>query len=243
MASRGPRQNTACWRAFVLVVVGSALLAACAVPAPQAPQRPEQLPAGFPAAFYEQSAAGGRPVFSIDPETSLVVIEARRAGSLAQLGHDHAIASHSVRGYVAPNDGRADFYLRLDELVVDEAELRAQAGFTSEPTAAAVAGTRANMLAQFHAEEHPFAVIAVQGVETDAAGTWLDASVAVNAVTQRVRIPAQIEQGAEWLTATGQVTLEQTRFGIVPLAILNGAIQVQDQVNVRFLIHAHRMPS
>src|SRR5271167_427675 len=112
--------------AMVLVAAG---LAACAVQAPPPPPGREAGPAEFPEAFYQQSAQRGLPVFAIDPAVSLIVIEVRRGGSLAQLGHDHAIASHNVRGYVAPNEGRADVFIRLDELVVDEPELRAQAAF------------------------------------------------------------------------------------------------------------------
>ena len=165
--------------AIVLVAAG---LAACAVQAPRPPPGREPGPAGFPEEFYQQSAQRGLPVFEIDPAVSLIVIEVRRGGSLAKLGHDHAIASHNVRGYVAPSEARADLFIRLDELVIDEPELRAEAGFDSQPTAAAIAGTRENMLAQLHADLHPYAVIAVDGVDTVADGPWLNASIALNGV-------------------------------------------------------------
>jgi hypothetical protein len=41
----------------------------------------------------------------------------------------------------------------------------------------------------------------------------------------------------------GRVTLEQSNFGIVPFSILGGALQVQDRVDVRFVIHGRREPS
>jgi hypothetical protein len=53
----------------------------------------------------------------------------------------------------------------------------------------------------------------------------------------------QIERTAGQLMANGRVTLEQSKFGIVPFSILGGALQVQDRVDVRFVIHAHRVPS
>ena len=62
--------------------------------------------------------AGSRSTKSIRP--SRIVIEVRRGGTLAQLGHDHVVVSHDVAGYVAPAEGRADLYVRLDRLVVDE---------------------------------------------------------------------------------------------------------------------------
>ena len=90
----------------------------------------DQRPDGFPASYYQQLSQRGGEVLQIDPTQSLIVIEVRRAGSLANLGHDHVIASHDVQGYVAPSEGRADFYIRLDQLVVDESELRAEAKLT-----------------------------------------------------------------------------------------------------------------
>jgi hypothetical protein len=226
------------WRVALLVAL---TLAGCAVQAPQPAQDKNARPAEFPEAFYRQSAQGGGTVFVVDPDNSLLVIAVRRGGSLAQLGHDHAIASHNVRGYVAPNENRADLFIRLDELVVDEPELRAQEGFATQPTDAAIAGTRENMLAQLQAADYPYAVIAVAAVDTDAAGTWLQASIAVRGVTRPVRIPVRIERDPDELTVSGEVALEQSSFGIVPLSILGGALLVQDRVDVRFHIHAQRL--
>jgi len=73
-------------------------LCACAVQAPRPPESAEQAPAGFPDDFYQRSAQRGLAVFAIDPSVSLIVIEVRRGGSLARLGHDHVIASHNVHG-------------------------------------------------------------------------------------------------------------------------------------------------
>ena len=227
------------WLSATMMVAG-VVLAACAVQAPRSPESQDQWPPGFPDAFYQPPA--GHVVFAIDPALSLLVIEVRRGGSLARVGPDHAIASHNLRGYVAPNEGRADLFIRLDELVVDEPELRAQAAFDTQPTETAIAGTRTNMLAQLQAVEHPYAVISVAGVQSDATGTWLQASIALRGVTRAALIPVQIEQGPDQLTVMGRMSLEQSSFGIVPLSILGGALVVQDRVDVRFQIHARPAP-
>lgn len=234
-----------CWmrRRLVVATVAGLVLAACAVPPPRAPEIKAERPPGFPADFYRQSAARGHPVFEIDPALSLVVIEVYRGGSLARLGHDHAIASHNIRGYVAPEEARADLYIRLDELVVDEPELRAEAALDTQPTEAAIAGTRRNMLLMLRAEQNPYAVVSVERVEAAATGPVLNASITLNGVSSAVTIPAQIEQGNDQLMVKGRVSLGQTQFGIVPLSILGGAILVQDQVEVRFMIQARRPPS
>src|SRR4030095_3316979 len=97
----------------------AAFVAACAPPATRPVADGGKRPEGFPAAYYVDAAKRGVPVYAIDPKSPLVVIEVRRAGTLAQLGHDHVVASHDAQGYVAPAEGRADLYVRLDQLVVD----------------------------------------------------------------------------------------------------------------------------
>src|SRR5712691_3606704 len=121
-------------------------------------------PADFPGAHYLEALAQGKPVFRVDSRESFVAIEVRRGGSLARLGHDHVVASHEVGGYVAPDEGRADLYFQLDRLEVDEAALRAEAGFDTQPTQSDIEGTRANMLVRvLEADRFPFALIRVSG--------------------------------------------------------------------------------
>ena len=142
----------------------ASLLAGCAellqLEAPVAP------PAEFPEGDYQQLLKAGKPVYRVDPGESLVVIEVRRGGSLARLGHDHVVASHDVTGYIAPGEGRADLYVALAKLVVDEPELRKEAGFDTQPSESDIEGTRSNMLGHvLEAERYPFALIAVTGAD------------------------------------------------------------------------------
>jgi polyisoprenoid-binding protein YceI len=234
-------ERTFAHRTFIAASVVALALAGCAAQIARPPVGEDQRPAGFPDTFYEQLAQRGAVVLPIDSARSLVVIEARRAGTLANLGHDHIVASHDVRGYVAPNDARADLYIRLDRLDVDEPDMRAQAGFDTQPSEAAIAGTRENMLRKFNAENHPYAVISVAGVDADAADPGLNASITLNGITRAMRIPVKIERAADQLTVTGHLTVAQTAFGITPYSILGGALQVQDQVDVRFAIRARNV--
>ena len=225
--------------AGALAVAG--LLAACASQVPRLAGDEGQRPSGFPDAYYRQAAQLGQPVFEVDPASSRVVIEVRRGGALAHLGHDHVVASHDVQGYVAPGEGRADLYIRLDRLVVDERELRAEAQFDTQPSDEAIAGTRANMLEKLGADKQPWALIGVRGADIDATGYRLGATLTLNGITRAIPIQAQMVLAAEEVNVTGRVTLEQTTFGITPFSILGGALQVQDQVSIRFRIRARRM--
>ena len=123
------------------------------VEAPVAP------PAEFPDGYYQQALKSGKPVYRIDPAQSLIVIEVRRGGSLARLGHDHVVASHEVTGYIAPGEGRADLYVALARMQIDEPALRKEAGFDTQPTESDIEGTRSNMLTHvLEAEKFPFAL-------------------------------------------------------------------------------------
>jgi polyisoprenoid-binding protein YceI len=226
-------------------IIGALLIAgtlgSCSVPAPAPVVGDNERPAGFPEAYYLDAARRGAAVYAIDPASSLVVIEVRRAGTLAQLGHDHVVASHDTRGYVAPADGRADLYVPLDRLAVDERDLRAEAKLESQPPDDAIAGTRDNMLRKLSAQEHPYAIIGVRGVDNDASGSWLNATLAVNGTERAVRIPVRIAATPSDVDVTGQIEVQQTSFGITPYSILAGALQVKDEVAIRFRIHALRL--
>jgi hypothetical protein len=224
------------------------LLAGCAVQPPAPREAPAaEAPPGFPEAYYRQAAAQGMPVLRVDPKTSIVAIEVYRSGSLARLGHDHVVASHDVRGYVAPRENRADLYVRLDALVVDEPDLRKQAGFDTQPTDEDIAGTRRNMLASLEAQAFPYALIHLAGAGEPGslAGTLVnkvdksvDVTITVHGVERKLRAPVALETSAGSLVATGRIALKQTDFGVTPLSVLGGAIQVKDDLNVRFTIRA-----
>lgn len=202
----------------------------------------KQVPAEFPEAYYQQAGVQHRSVFRIDPAQSLVVIEVRRGGSLSQFGHDHVIASHDVMGYVASDEGRADLYVALDRLVVDEPELRAEAGFNTQPTEADIAGTRRNMLEKvLDSGQYPFAFIRVNGVVAGEGSPRLNVSITLHGVTRTLQVPAQIDWRDDEIGVSGRLALNQTDFGIAPFSILGGAIQVQDRVDLRFRMRARRL--
>ena len=145
---------------------------------------------------------------------------------------------------VAPDEGRADLYLRLDRLVIDEPGLRAEAGFDTEPSAADVAATRRNMLESvLEAERHPFAVVSATGAGRATGGTTLTVAVTLHGIARSFEVPVVLETGSERVEVSGRMTLDQTAFGITPFSVLGGAIAVLDRVDIRFRIRADRVHS
>lgn len=224
----------------LLAAFAAALLCACAPTVRERIPAAPQVPADFPAAHYEQLIARGAPVYRVDPGQSLVAIEVRRAGSLARLGHDHVVASHDVAGYVAPDEGRADLYVPLDRLAVDEPALRADAGFDTQPSQTDIAGTRGNMLEKvLETEKYPFALIGASG-PARAGGASLEVAITLHGTKRTLPVPVRIELGADDLRVSGRLSFDQSDFGIAPFSILGGAIAVRDRVDLRFSITARR---
>lgn len=219
----------------LLIVVLVACTARIAAPPAVEVERPRALPDDY----YRELAGRGRSVFRVDTARSLVIIEVRRAGSLARFGHDHVVASRDVSGYVAPDDHRADLRVPLDALVVDAPALRAQAGLDTMPSAEDVAGTRKNMLEKvLETDRYPDALISVNDLGSRAGARLLRAAVTLHGVTVPVDVTAQVDEKAGGIHVSGTLALEQSRFGITPFAILGGAIAVQDRISVRFQIFA-----
>jgi polyisoprenoid-binding protein YceI len=227
-----------------LALAAVVLVSACAPQVrEQVPAPPKQAPADFPQGYYAQAAAQGQAVYRVDPERSLVVIEVRKGGSLARLGHDHVVAGHDLEGYVAPDQSRADLYVVLDDLVVDEPALRAEAGFDTQPSESDIAGTRANMREKvLETQKFRYALIAVRGIDKRDRGVRLHVALTLHSVTRELEAPAQLDVESGELAASGRLSLLQSEFGITPFSILGGAIQVQDRVELRFKIRARRQP-
>jgi len=212
----------------------AALLAGCGapvvVPTPVVAAAPD---AAF--AEFERARAAGQEVLAIQPAQSLVAVTVRRGGSLARLGHDHVIASHTLEGYAAPGLHRTALRFKLEDMTVDEAGLRTAAGLPPPPSADAIAGTRRNMLEKvLDAEHYPWLVLKAE----QAANNTFNADITLHGATRRYSVPVTIERKDGMLHATGSFTVKQSDFGITPFSVLGGAMVVQDQMELRFDISA-----
>jgi len=220
-----------------LLFIGIATSAAAAL-APNQTANPAA-PDNFPAAFYQQLEAHGKKVLRVDSSHSLVTIKVRRAGLLSALGHDHIIASRDVAGYVSPSLGVADLYVPLGTLIVDDPRLRINAGFDTQPSQRDIEGTRHNMLSKtLDAKHFPYALIHV--ALADAGHPDLKVTITLHGVTSSFEVPAQFESVPDGISVAGNMSFKQSDFGITPLSVFGGALQVQDKLDLRFRILADK---
>jgi hypothetical protein len=227
--------------ATVLGAFLTALMAACGPPLAVRHDVGVREPAEFPAAYYRRLAAQGRHIYRVDPSRSIVVVEVRRGGPFARYGHDHVVASREVQGSVAPDDGRADLWLPLDALVVDDPALRAAAGFDTQPSAEDIAGTRRNMIERvLETEGHPYAVVGLAVLGVGDGATRLQIDLTLRGVTRRFEGEATLHATADDLEVSGSLAFDQSAFGIVPMSVLGGAIVVQDRLHLTYRVRAVR---
>jgi hypothetical protein len=198
----------------------------------------EQSTAPLPVASYMTAASSGSDVYRILPEESLVLIHVTRTGAMKKLGHDHAVASEDVQGYIEINDdpsaSRADVVLPLRNLVIDKPEHRQQLGLDTDPSESDVAGTYSNMLKVLGPEFYPWVAIRAMIVSTDETGTSLGVSITINGRAVELIVPVELEIEATRLVVSGRTTIKQSDFGLVPFQAAGGLLRVADELDMAF---------
>ena len=209
------------------------------------PRPAERPPPVAPGAIEVPSGAES---LAIDPERSVVLVLVRRAGPLARLGHNHAIVSSQETGvaWIGADLSSSGFEVRVpvEGFVVDDPGARAGAGpdFEGVVPEDARRGTRSNMLRAevLDAGRHPDVVVSASRID----GTWehpaAAARVTLRGVTREFEVPLELRRDPQGLVATGAFAIRQTDFGMTPFSVAGGAVQVADEVEVRFEIVAAR---
>jgi len=175
-----------------------------------------------------------------------------RGGPLAMAGHNHVIASHDLVGtlYIPPDPLRATFEIEVPVagLTVDEAQLRAQAGsdFAAPVPESAREGTRRNMLGPAFLNEQAFPQIVLRSQSIDRGpGGELQAHVQIEVrqAPHSVLVPFRYELQPAQVTVSGELPVRQSDLGLTPFSALLGALQVEDEMRVKFRIVARPAPT
>lgn len=206
---------------------------------------PLPLPAapGVPAGEADAALAGE---YEIDPARSELAVLVRRGGSLARLGHDHVVSHPALQGRLrlpasGPGPAEGEITLALHELVVDDPALRARYALDTQPSQAAIEGTRQNMLQRvLEADAFPLARVRLQAPARP--GAEVSAEMSLHGVTRRLPVAVDWTVRDGELRARGRLSLLQTDFGMQPLTVLGGALRVEDRLDLEFDLRARRLP-
>ena len=208
-----------------------------------------RVPAAPPVAAETPAPHEGVP-YDIVADESLLTIRVYRAGTLASAGHNHLIALHGLTGtvYVPADVMRTSFeaHIPVAAFTVDEAALRAQEhspDFPPDVPDAAREGTRRNMLGEALLDGEHSPQIVLQAVRLSEAGGEARAVLArvqttVRGQVRTISVPLRYQFAAGALIASGEAVLKQSELGLTPFSALLGALQVQDEMRVRFRIVA-----
>ncbi len=230
------------------MIAAAALLAACGASKP----REQSAPAGIEAPVSVRPPAGPG-VYRIDSAQSELRLLVHRAGPMARLGHNHVIVNRTLGGWVrfTGNVAAAAFSISVPvaEFVVDDTSTRQAEGddFSEEVSADAKAGTRRNMLGAALLDAEHFPVIELASVAvTQTAGT-LTATLAVEVAGHRstLVVPfdldasgARLAASGARVAASGTAIVRQSALGLTPFSVMLGALQVQDELTVKFKLVA-----
>ena len=188
----------------------------------------------------------GARSYDIVAEDSAIQWLVYKAGAFARFGHNHVISVGAVDGHIDlaadPAATEWELVIPVADLVVDKPELRAVEGedFASVPSADDIAGTRRNMLSETVLNGEQFPLISVRG--NGFSGTLDDAMVHVVVEmlgrSISLELPAQIVVDGDGLTASGEFSLSHADLGMKPFSVMMGALQVGEQLDFSYRIHA-----
>ena len=243
---RIPGARSAGWilRASALALACAGLFA-CTAPVPSAPETGTSAAAETAAltARYTELARAGEHILRLDPAGSSVRILAFRAGKAARLGHNHVLAAPRFVGFVqlprAPGGTASfDLLIRPDELVLDEAPLRAELGpaFAGTLDAADIEATRAHMLGEEGLQAGRYPQVRLHGLALrgEAPHCAVLAQVELHGQRRELWLPVTLQEASGHFQAEGRFVLRQSDFGVTPYSVLGGALAVQDEVIVSF---------
>jgi hypothetical protein len=224
------------------VICAALMLAACGA---AQPRKNPGGPALAPGAGQPPSAAA---IYRIDPSQSEVRLLVYRAGPMARLGHNHVIVNRAVSGWVSSpasvSGGAFSLRIPVDDFIVDDADARAAEGsdFAAVVGDSARSGTRHNMLgpALLDADRYPTVSLSSVAIVQTQAGLSATVAVEIAGHDSQLTIPFVLEMSADGVAASGTAVLRQSELGLTPISVMLGALQVQDELTVKFKIVASK---
>ncbi len=165
---------------------------------------------------------------------------------MARLGHNHVISSRSLRGTLwrgaTLQASGFDIVVPVAELIVDDDATRVQEGedFPLNISADAKSGTKANMLRStlLDGAQYPEIKLRSVAVSGHPESPLTVAAIQIKNQIREVQVPVRLIQNGCRIEVHGAFDLRQSDFGITPLSIALGALQVVDTVKIKFRLVA-----
>lgn len=188
-------------------------------------------------------------LYRIIPQSSMMHVLVYRGGTMANLGHNHVISSRTVNGYVWYHEHASlcgfDIALPVNDLIVDDNDARATEGadFPVNVPDSAKEGTRHNMLSENLLDGEHFSVIRLQSANIvhDSQTARVVVHVTIKNQFHIYTFPVSLLFDKNALHVSGEFSIKHTDFGIKPYSVALGALQVQDELKIKFHLIADAM--
>jgi hypothetical protein len=218
------------------------LLAGCGAPQTRPAHNVPGETATPPAVGDLPAPPSGMPVYRIDGGHSELRLLVYRAGPMAKFGHNHVMVNDAVSGWVAATDGVSGSSLSLRipvaGFVVDDAAARAAEGaeFSEEVAGEAREGTRHNMLSEncLDGDRYPSITLTSRSVTMFDGKPVATLTVNVAGHESTLVVPFTLTRTPDRVSGSGSFVLRQSDLGLVPFSILLGALQVENDITVKF---------
>jgi polyisoprenoid-binding protein YceI len=184
--------------------------------------------------------------YGVVADESIFQILVYRGGPMARLGHNHVIASRHLQGAVFLGENRSqsrfDIRIPVNELTVDDPEMREAAGTDFAPGVPQTAreGTRKNLLSEalLDGASHPEIRLRATDVKEGPDAWDVGVEITFKDRVYPVRVPVRVEQREDALVSRGEFTLNQSELGLKPFSVAMGTLMVMDEMRIRFEILA-----
>ncbi len=187
--------------------------------------------------------------FRIDSDSSWLRVLVYRGGLLRGFGHNHVVSHNELTGTVTvprdPLQSTLMLELRIADLVVDDAELRALEGddFRRQISPKDIAGTRANMLGEklLQADQFPSIKIRSGKIAGSMPDIEIEATVFVRGAEFTIVFPASVILSNDSFVASGELEIGHAEIGLSPFKAVLGTLRVRDTLVLKYEISGMRV--
>ena len=166
---------------------------------------------------------------AIDTTQSVMTVRVYKAGLLSALGHNHEIGAPIAGGTVNPTTRQVELHTHARALQVRDPGV-------SDKDRAEIQSTMLGPQV-LDAEQHPEIVFRSTAAEPLNAGSWkVQGNLTLHGQTHAVTVEVR-EEGGHYV---GTSRFKQTGFGIKPVKVAGGTIQVKDEIRIEFNIQLTR---
>jgi len=175
---------------------------------------------------FPGTAAGFAAEPSIDLARSVVKVHVASAGLLSVFAHGHLISAPLAGGRISAS-GQPDLEVSFQARALEVVDPQLSAPDRAE-VQATMLGPRV-----LDAERHPEIRFRSTAIEARGGNAWaVEGLLALHGQTRPLRFAVSRRDGHY----EGSVTLKQTDFGIVPIRLAGGTVQVRDEIRIDFEI-------